>query len=358
MTVNAPKRRIPFDPLRRFSVSALEAVGLAADRAAVVAETLIEADLMGHSTHGLGLLPAYVAELESGKMLRDGEPRIVSDAGASLAWDGRYLPGPWLTRRAIDLGLDRLGSHPVVTITIQKSHHIGSLASYPERATKEGKVMVLMCSDPCCELVAPFGGLDAVYSPNPIAAGFPTSERPLIFDTSMSTTAMGVVARAKRQGVSLPARWMQDNEGNATSDPTVADTDPAGTILPLGGEDHGYKGYALGLMVEALTSALGGHGRASEAGRWGCSIFLQLIDPDAFGGTEAFTKEMDFLAMRCREAKPKPGVKGVRLPGERALGLRDRQLRDGVALADGIENALLAMGERLGVAFEDWRARP
>lgn len=352
MNASSQEKRIPLDVLKRFSTATLAQAGLAASRASVVAETLIEADLMGHSTHGLALLPLYVEELKSGKMLREGEPRVVRDSGAALAWDGRYLPGPWLTHQAIDVGLERLENHPVVTITIQKSHHIGSLASYPERATRKGKVMLLMCSDPNCELVAPYGGLDAVYSPNPISAGIPTSGRPLIFDTSMSTTAMGVVARAKRQGASLPGKWMQDGEGNATGDPNVLDTDPPGTILPMGGEDHGYKGYALGLLVEALTSALGGHGRASEPGRWGCSVFLQLIDPGAFGGIEAFTNEMDFMAKRCRDAKPKPGVARVRLPGERALELRDRQMRDGVILAEGIEQALLVLGERLGVAFE------
>jgi len=97
---------------------------------------------------------------------------ILRDQDAALAWDGRYLPGPWLVHRAIDAGLARLESQP---------------------ATKQGKVMILMCSDPNSALVAPYGGLDRVYSPNPIAAGIPTSGRPIIFDTSMSTTAMGVV---------------------------------------------------------------------------------------------------------------------------------------------------------------------
>lgn len=349
--MNAFKRekRFSFDSLRSFSIAALAEAGLPNDRATTVAETLIEADLMGHSTHGLALLPHYIDELESGGMSREGEPEIIRDTEATATWDGCYLPGPWLTHRAIDTGLKRLQNNPTFTITISRCHHIGSLASYPEQATKYGKVMLLMCSDPNCELVAPYGGLDAVYSPNPISAGIPTSGRPIIFDTSMSTTAMGVVARAKRQGASLPGRWMQDNQGNATADPNVVDTDPPGTILPMGGQDHGYKGYALGLLVEALTSALGGCGRESKPGRWGCSVFLQLIDPDAFGGTKAFTDEMDFLAKRCRDAKPKPGANRVRLPGERALELRDRQIQDGVFLAESIEHSLRILGERLGL---------
>ncbi|EDY84957.1 Malate/L-lactate dehydrogenase subfamily [Verrucomicrobiia bacterium DG1235] len=343
--------RFMAENLLSFAVKALTRAGLAEDRARVVADVLLDADLMGHSTHGLGLLPLYVGALEDGKMEVAGEPVVLNDRGSTLAWDGRYLPGAWLTCRAIEEGLERLGEHPVVTVTIQKSHHIGSLASYPMRAIKKGAMMLLTCSDPNSELIAPFGGLDAVYSPNPIAAGIPTSGRPVIFDTSMSTTAWGVANRAKQQGERLPGKWMQDNEGKATDDPKVLDSEPSGTILPIGGADHGYKGFALGLLVEALTCGLSGSGRADELGRWGCSTFIQLIDPDAFGGSDAFRREMDYLAKRCHDSRTRPGADAVRLPGERALALREEQVVAGLVLPEVVKEGLLKLSERLGIVL-------
>lgn len=341
--------RFRAEDLLALAADLLEKAGLPGERAAIVARTLLEADLMGHSTHGLYLLPLYIDSIGDGMMTLEGEPTVLSDRGAALAWDGRYLPGAWLTHRAIDIALERIVEHPVVTVTIQKSHHIGSLASYPERATERGLIMLLSCSDPNSELVAPYGAVDAVYSPNPLAAGIPTSGRPIIFDTSMSTTAWGVVNRAKASGKPLPSPWLLDANGSATDDPHSIDADPPSTLLPIGGLDHGYKGFALGLLVEALACGLSGSGRADKPGRWSSATFLQIIDPAAFGGTDAFKREMDFLAARCHEAKPRPGVDSVRLPGERALALRDEQRRDGVRLYPGIAEALNDRARRFGL---------
>jgi LDH2 family malate/lactate/ureidoglycolate dehydrogenase len=116
--------------------------------AATVAEILVEADLMGHSTHGLNLLPAYLRELETGAMTKSGEPIIVNDTGAAVTWDGSYLPGPWLVTTAIDLAMERLAAHPVVTVAIRQSHHIACLATYLKRATDRGYLLLLAASDP------------------------------------------------------------------------------------------------------------------------------------------------------------------------------------------------------------------
>ena len=82
---------------------------------------------------------------------------------------------------------------------------------------------------------------------------------------------------------------------------------PPGSVLPLGGPDLGYKGFALGLLVEALTSAMGGHGRADEPKQWGASVFLQVMDPAAFGTRDSFIHEVEWLAEACRTNSTKPG---------------------------------------------------
>lgn len=337
--------------LIQFARNVLSAAGLGADRASVVAETLVEADLMGHTTHGLQLLPVYAKEVTEGKMAREGEPAVVSDSGSVVVWDGNYLPGPWLVHAAIDAVLERMSEHPVVTLVIRRSHHIGCLAAYPERATKQGLMMLLTCSDPRAKSVAPFGGLDPVYTPNPIAAGIPTGAEPIIFDISMSTTSNGFVLRTREEGGKLPHKWLLTGDGIPSDDPEAFVQNPPATILPLGGMDTGYKGFALGILVEALTSALSGHGRADHPDRWGASVFLQILDPKAFGGRDAFERQMKFLIDACLESKPVGSP--VRMPGTRALRLRAEQTREGVTLYPTIPLALKDCGDRYGVPFPD-----
>lgn len=347
-TDNQP--RYPSQDLLAFATTLLERAGLPQDRASITAEILLEADLMGHTTHGLHLLAPYLAALEAGTMTREGEPEVVADHESAVTWDGRYLPGPWLVVKAMDLAFERVRSHPVVTVAIRRSQHIACLAAYPKRATDKGLFLLLASSDPSTQGVAPFGGLKPIYTPNPLAAGIPTKGEPIIIDISMSTTAMGLVSRLRQEGERLPGAWLLDNQGNATDDPNALYTDPPGSVLPLGGMDLGYKGFALGLLVEAMTSALAGHGRADKPTNWGASVFLQVINPQAFGGLDAFTRETEWLAEASRTNPTKPGNPPVRLPGSRALQRRAEQLRDGVWLYPTIMPALQSWAEQLGVA--------
>src|SRR5690606_19621671 len=119
--------------------------------------------------------------------------------------------------------------------------------------------------------------------------------------------------RARQERRELPGPWLIDAGGRPTGDPAVLQAEPAGAMLPLGGTDLGHKGFALALLVEALTSALGGFGRADAPRDWGASVFLQVIDPAAFGGREAFRRETTALAGRCHASAVPPGKPPVRL---------------------------------------------
>ncbi len=349
------------EPLHRhagllsFAQALLEASGLAAERAATVAEVLVEGDLLGHTTHGLALLPGYLDAIATGGMATAGEWDALSDRGASVLWDGRRLPGPWLVTRAIDLALERAAGHGTATVVIRRSHHIACLAAYLTRVTERGMVVLLQSSDPSVASVAPFGGTRAFITPNPIAAGFPTQGDPVLLDVSTSTTTNGLTGRLKREGAVLPHPWLLDAAGQPTPDPAVLFTDPPGTILPLGGLDSGHKGYALGLLVEALTAALGGFGRADPSEGWGAAVFLQVIDPAAFGGLDGFLRQTTWLADAARASPPAPGMDAVRLPGARGLALKRRQLAEGVALHPSIMPALAPWAERLGVPADGIR---
>lgn len=339
------------DALRTYATGVLHAAGLDKEHADIVADTLVEGDLMGHDTHGLALLAGYAGELEAGRMTKHGTPDVISDRPGALLWDGRRLPGPSLVVHGIETLAPRARELGSATLVIRRSHHIACLAAYLLKATEAGFVMLLASSDPNGQSVAPFGGTRAVFTPNPIAIGIPTGATPMLIDISSSVTTNAMTARRHAAGERFAEPWMLDAQGNATDDPGVLFTDPPGTILPLGGLAAGHKGFGLALLIEALTGGLAGFGRAEPAEGWGATVYITLYDPDAFGGRAAFDTQMDWLAHACRTNPPRVEGEPVRMPGDRAIERRASQLAQGVRLHPAIVEPLKACGERYAVAF-------
>ena len=334
-----------------FAQALLLAAGMPRDRAHDVADILVEADLLGHDTHGLQLLSTYLQHIEAGKMKLEGEPITLADHGAVVTWDGQRLPGPWLVLRAMEIATQKAKTYGSGTVTIGRSHHIACLAAYLKRATDQGLVMLLLSSAPGGASVAPFGGLRAVFSPSPLAIGFPTGDAPVLVDVSTSITTNMLTNRLRKEGKHLPQHWLIDENGEPSDDPAVLHPPHKGTILPLGGLDAGHKGYGLALLVEALTAGLAGHGRADPPEPLGASVFLQILDPEAFSGGAAFRRQMDWVAQACLDNPPRPGFERVRLPGQNGLLRRERQLREGVALEASILPALTPWAEKFGVSL-------
>lgn len=349
--MSSPSHRYGADALLAFAHGLLAAAGMPGDKADAVAGILVQGDLMGHTTHGLQLLPSYLRELEAGGMRVEGGPEVVAEAQAALTWDGRRLPGPWLVLQAMEAAAQRALLCGTGTVVIRRSHHIASLASYHQRATEQGLMLLLACSDPNNATVAPFGGLDPVFTPNPLSAGIPAPGLPIVTDISTSATTNGLTGRLHQEGGRLPAPWLIDAAGRPTDDPGVLFREPRGSILPLGGLESGHKGYGLSLLVESLTAGLAGHGRADPKEGWGATVFLQVLDPAAFAGLAAFTRQTGELVRRCQAARPAQAGQPVRLPGERGFGLAEAQRRDGVALHAGILEALRPWAEKLKVAL-------
>jgi len=329
----------------------LVAAGLHTAMAADVAEVLVEGDLLGHDTHGLALLPGYLAELDKGGMARSGGWRVVSERGACATWDGQRLPGPWLVLRAVEAASAMARLHGTGTVAIRRSHHIACLAAYLQRATDQGLVLLLSSSDPNGASIAPHGGTRAVFTPDPLAAGFPTEGEPVLIDISASLTTNGMTGRLHKQGRKLAHEWLLDGAGMPSDDPAVLFAEPPGTILPLGGLDAGHKGYGLALLVEMLTGGLAGFGRADPREGWGATVFVQVLDPEAFGGGDSFRRQMQAIADACHASPPRAGFAGVRLPGERGLARRREQLDLGVELDGGILAGLAGWGDRFGISL-------
>lgn len=346
-----PSERYSPSELRGLALDLLMKVGMPEDKASTIADTLIEGDLLGHDTHGLVLLPRYLAEIESGSMLCSGAPTVLSDKPAVQVWDGNRLPGPWLVEQGMDMLMPRARELGVASLAIRRSHHIACLAVYLMRAARQGFVMVLASSDSNSASVAPHGGTRAVFTPNPIAIGYPCSAGDVLIDISASITTNGMTNRKARLGELFEEDWLLDAKGNLSNDPSVCLQDPPGTILPIGGVSYGHKGFGLSLMIEALTGGLAGWGRADPKVGWGAIVNITLYDIESFGGREDFLRQMDHVATACLTNPPRPGVSRVRLPGHNGLKRRADQLEHGIALHPEIKPLLTPFCERLGCPF-------
>lgn len=340
----------------RYDVAALiagvaaifRAAGLETDKADAVADVLVEADTMGRRTHGVALAPFYLEAATSGAMTLSGAPEVVADRGGCITWRGRRLPGPWLVRQALDLALERARQFGTATVAIADSHHIGALSAYLRRATESGFMIYIASSVPSVRGVAPFGAAQAVLTPNPFAAGVPTSGDPILIDVSASITTINAAKQTAKAGGRFPQPWAIEADGLPTDDPNAV-LERGGTLLPAGGLDHGHKGYAWALIAEALSQCVPGFGRADNPKGTSLSVFLQIIDPEAFAGLDAFERQSDFLADACRSATPLPGTDRVRVPGDRAMELRRQALAQGVPISTAAAAGLQAWADRFAL---------
>jgi LDH2 family malate/lactate/ureidoglycolate dehydrogenase len=343
--------RYDTEDLTRLATALFEHAGLEPDKARTTADILVEGDLMGHTTHGLALLASYLAEAAAGRMLGAGEPTLVAEAPAAQTWDGRRLPGPWLVVRAAEWATARAAETGIAAVSIRHSCHIACLAAYLYRFASRGHFLLIASSDPAVASVAPFGGTQRLFTPDPLAAGWPAPGGPVMIDVSMSITTNGMTNRLRAEGRQFEHPWLMDAEGRPTRDPNVFFADPGGTLLPLGGVEAGHKGFGLALLIEALTAGLGGFGRADGPTVWGAAVLVLALDPARFAGLPAFERETGWMADKVHANKPVPGGAAPRMPGERALQLRAEQLANGVILHPAIPPALAESARRAGLAM-------
>ena len=338
-------------PLENFAAQLFRAAGMERAKAETVGRLLVLTDMLGRRTHGLAMAPLYLSEIEKGGMRATGEPEVVRDTGATVVWDGDYLPGLWLVDRALALALPRAAELGVVSVAIRKSHHIGCLAALVKQAADKGCVALIANSDPSGRRVAPYGGTEALFTPNPFALGYPGADHPVLIDISASITTTSMTRQKLAAGEQFEHPWLLDAQGVPTRDPAVLEhREPPGSLQLIGGPEYGHKGFGLALMIEALSQGLSGYGRHDAPKRWGGNVFLQVLDPDLFAGRAEFERQMDHLSDRCRANKPVRADRSVRMPGDQAArNIADAQA-NGIAYDEATWQALGGWAERLKVS--------
>ena len=337
-----------FDFARRLFVAA----GVPADDATTVALSLVNANLCGHDSHGVMRVPQYVGFIREGKLVPDAPLTVLRETPALVAADAGWGLGQVQANRLLDRLLTKAKAIGLAGGSIRRCGHIGRLGEYAEWAAENGMALfATVNSHGSGRRVAPPGGARGRISTNPICFGVPTPTDPLILDFSTSAVAEGKVRVAHQKGESVPEGWILDSVGRPTTNPADLYTDPPGSILPFGGP-HAYKGFGLGLMMDALAGGLSG-GDCSRPDRpmpgLGNSVVFVLWDVEAFGGREAFLCSVGGLADFVRTTPPIAEGAAITLPGDPERQAHARRTLEGIPIPDGTWSLLSKLARELGV---------
>ncbi|MFM9959832.1 MAG: Ldh family oxidoreductase [Planctomycetaceae bacterium] len=327
--------------------------GVSESEAAEVASSLIESNLRGHESHGVLRVGDYLNALKTGELCGGVEWQLLTETPALLVADGRRGFGQVMARRLVAALALKCQTIGIACGTLKNCGHVGRLAEWVELAARSGFAAMMSVNDNgVLRCVAPPGGLDARISTNPLGLAVPTGDEPLVLDLSTSIVANGKVKARLLAGEACPPGWLQDADGNPTTDPASRFSERPGTLLPLGGESHGYKGFGLGLLLDVLIGGLSG-GACPPAGPAEVgtnNVLLVLWDPARFAGTSHFLGEADKLINYVRSTPLKQGVDQITLPGDRSAAVRRERLANGIPLDAATWKMLCDAAEELGVA--------
>jgi len=301
--------------LTEFGTRVVTSLGVPERDAELLADSLVVAELWGHSSHGLLRLPWYVARLRSGAMRTVSEPVTVTDTGPLVVLDGQDGIGQVLADRAVATGVERARAHGVAGISVRNSNHFGTAAYFTRKAADAGCVAFLATN--ASPAMAPWGGREKAIGTNPWSIAAPAgSYGTVVMDIANTAVARGKVYLAVERGEPIPEGWAADRNGEPTTDAREA---VRGLILPMAG----HKGYAMSFMFDVLAGVLTGSAFGTDVAgpydaerRSGCGHFLMVVDIATVQPVAEFSSRMEALVAATKSVPTAPGVPEIFVPGE------------------------------------------
>ena len=339
--------RVPtFSPeqLRAAATAVLRAAGADEANAAIVVDHLVDANLTGHDSHGVILIPDYVQAIRQGQIVSTARPEVVRQTSAMTLIDARRSFGQVSAVFATDAVVAKAREHGVAVAGTIRGNHIGRLGYYPTRAAAQG-VALLVTRGSLGGSVVPYGGRAGVLGTDPIAFGFPVEgEDPFVLDFATTVIAAGKVRFARDKHEPVPPNTLLDKAGRPTTDPNALFQ--GGALLPFGG----HKGYALSLMTVLLSSVLirDDADDADDSGGDVGKAFFCAIDTRVFGGGAPAAAAG--VLRRVRAVPPAEGFEHVLIPGEPELRTAERRRAEGVPVAEDTWRGIAAVAADLGVS--------
>jgi uncharacterized oxidoreductase len=351
-----PTRTFSHARLRDLATHLLVAAGAAEADARIVADHLVDANLAGHDSHGVGMLPQYVRAIRAGVLDPRAHASIEDRGGAVVAADGRRGFGQVVAREAIAAGIERAGTTGVALVALRNAFHVGRVGTYGEQAAAAGFASVHFANvvghGP---VVAPFGGSDARLSTNPVCVTVPAAggKPPLVLDFATSALALGKVRVAMNRGEKVPPGVLVDAQGRATTDPRVMFDGPRGAILPFGL----HKGYGLALACELLAGAFTGGGTlptvAPETDRIANNMLSFVVDPGRLPGADDLGREMAAAIDHVKASPPADASAPVLVAGEPERAWRVRREAGGIPVERATWDEIRAAGASVGLELDE-----
>jgi uncharacterized oxidoreductase len=297
---------------RSLGFSLLVAWGASAENAEIVMDHLVLSSMLGVHSHGVMRLPQYIREIESGWIDPAATPERMVVTGRLARLVGHRAFGQVAGVMATKVALEMVTQSVAGVVSASNAGHAGRIGAYTEAIAEQGFLALAFCgSPPQGHFVAPFGGLDGRLATNPMSYAFPTLGRPVVADFSTSVMPEGQIRSIRNRGLQVPQGVLRDAQGRPTTSPDVLYRDPKGTLQPLGGPDFGYKGSALGVLVEAMSTLLSG-ADSEDMSRFGNTLTLMALAVD-----QDFPRRADRLVRYIRSARPIDPTNPVLVPGER-----------------------------------------
>jgi LDH2 family malate/lactate/ureidoglycolate dehydrogenase len=337
------------EQLSRLVDAAFQKLGATPDDAGIVARHMVGANLAGHDSHGVILLPTYVERVGKGDIVLDAPFEIVDDTATTARIDGHWGLGQVVSERAMFLAMEKAKRHNIAAVTVMQQSHVGRVADYPLMAARDDLIAFMFAdSGRTAKPVAPFGGREGRLGTNPICIALPSDlEAPVFIDMATSAIAANKLGVYRNRKQSIPEGWIVDKDGNASTDPNAYYA--GGTLLPLGGS-QGHKGFGLAFMVETFAGILTGLGFGLDpAGRHNDGTLMICLNPAAFQPLDKFKRQVAELAMYVKETPKAAGVQEIYYPGELELLTEKRRRREGIPVEEQTWASLVATAEKLGI---------
>jgi len=307
--------RIAPNKLQAFASAVYQSIGMPPEDADLAADTLVQADLWGHQSHGLLRLEWYHARLLSGAMKPVTQTSLAVDAGAVAVMEGADGVGQVITQRAMQESIARAKKHGVGVVSVRNSNHFGTCMYFTRMGAAKGCISILMSN--AGPNMAPWGGMKKKIGTNPWSIAVPGGKHGcVVMDMANSGVARGKIYLAEKRRQKIPMDWAIDSSGKPTSDPRAA---IEGLILPMAG----HKGYVMGVMVDILSGVLSGssfldqvHGPYDPINRSGAGHFLVSLNVESFQPLRAFEERIESYIASLKDVPLAAGHSQIYYPGE------------------------------------------
>lgn len=344
--------------IQQIAVEILRRAGSSANEAEIVAEHLVRSNLLGHESHGVGMLSLYLKDIEKAYLV-PGKPALkMVDDGAILVFNGQRGYGQRTAREAMDAAIEKCREKGLALLALRNAHHIGRVGTYGEMAIEEGFISIHFVNVVARKAISPFGGRDGRMGTNPICIAIPGTANTdsILLDMATSKIAMGKARVALEAGKPVGENILIDADGNPTTDPAVMFNDPRGALLPIGT----YKGYGLALCCEILAGALCGGGSLQhwdeKAGGIMNNMLAIVIDPERLGDISWMQMEIDGIVRHVTGSPPIDPENPVLVAGDpERINLKART-EQGIPFSTGAWEELKAAAAAVNITDEEWKS--